>query len=414
MNEDVNLELCVLCKTSRFLCGRRECLLQKKWTKEFTMHKPVITKLDETFAPPSFFVGYSGYPKINAGPVVTIDRVNSTIIDNTDTWNDTTQEEVLKLRLALFRTKTQINVKSPLESPIIQRSHELLLGRNAVDVEVELERAIVPRITLGENVAPYGPIAPIKKFSITESPKTERYIEKVYYDTDLPAQQAVSILGKEKLDVSTIVRTFSAGMLGKAQQRKLVPTRWSITAVDDILSKQLVDLIKKQQEINDYRVFTNYFFGNKFVILLLPNVWSFEMIEVWMKGAYMNPSNTDIGVMDYELYEGRKSYASNITGAYYAARLAITEYLLKIQRQARILVMREIDDTYLLPLGVWVIRQGIRQALMKEYLTFGDLSSAFSYATSQLNYPSCYWEKKSVLYKHSKQQKKITDYFSKK
>ncbi|MHA1778345.1 MAG: hypothetical protein ACTSYN_02115, partial [Candidatus Heimdallarchaeaceae archaeon] len=287
-------ELCVKCKTSRLLCGRQSCPLTTRWIKNIDT-KPLIKKLDEAFAPPSFFVGRVGYPEINAGPLLTADRVPSMIIDNTSAWAAKSQDEIVQMRLSLFRTKARIHVKKPLESRIIQQSQEMLLGIKPVDVEVELEKAIIPRVLIDERVAPHGPTAPIKKFSVTENQSPLKPIEKVYYDGDLKAAEAVAILGKERINVDTVIRVFSAGMIGLDKNRKLVPTRWAITATDDILSKTNIKRLKTFQELGEYRIFKSYFFGNRFAIILIPEVWAYEMIEVWYKGAYYNPSNKDIG-----------------------------------------------------------------------------------------------------------------------
>ena len=168
-----NFDLCVVCKTSRLLCGEKTCPLLKKWFSNTHMVEPKITKLDDSFAPPAFFVGYVGYPRINAGPMITADRISSELIDNAEAWVDKTQEEIVQMRLSLFRTHSRIDAKKPLESDIIQRSHEVLLGVKSVDVEIELEKPIIPRILLNERTAPSGPIAPIKKLIVTEEGKSQ-------------------------------------------------------------------------------------------------------------------------------------------------------------------------------------------------------------------------------------------------
>ncbi|MCG3220350.1 MAG: hypothetical protein H7641_03125, partial [Candidatus Heimdallarchaeota archaeon] len=253
-DSSINFELCVVCKTSRMLCGRKSCPLLKKWSKEYSIEKPTIKNLDESFSPPSFFVSWGNYPYATAGPMLTVDRVGSESIDNSDNWLSRTQEEIVKMRVSLFRTRTRLNLKRPLDSDIIQKSQELLLGKNSVDVEVNLTKNIVPSIKLDERSAPAGPIAHIDKLRITENQSPVPAIERSYYDSDLLAVDAVQYLDKEKIDVSTIIRIFSAGMLGREQNRKLVPTRWSITAVDDIVSKQNIEKIKKFQELGEFRI----------------------------------------------------------------------------------------------------------------------------------------------------------------
>ncbi|MCE7741290.1 MAG: hypothetical protein GOP50_02425 [Candidatus Heimdallarchaeota archaeon] len=408
----INFELCVVCKTSRMLCGRRSCPLLNQWSQKYSIEQPKIENLDDSFTPPAFFVGWTGYPKINAGPMLTVNRLGSEYIDNANNWENKTQEDIVKMRISLLRTRSKIDVKRPLDSDIIQKSQEMLLGKKAIDVEVTLEKKIIPRIALDERMAPYGPIVPIKKLDLTENQSPITAIEKAYYDTDLIAADAVNTLGKEKLDVHTITRVFSAGMLGRKDNRKLVPTRWSIAAVDDIISKQNAEITKKFQELGEIRIFSNVFFGNRFVIMLVPDVWSYEMIEVWFQGAFMNPSNVNIGVGDYEWYDGRTEYASNVTGAYYAARLAVTEYLMKIQRQAQVIVLREISDEYRFPLGVWVIRVGVRGAMRNKHISVDTIDQAFELLPNYFQYPVKYWKNKSKMYDYNKKQTKLDMFLS--
>ncbi len=412
MSSPERLDLCVICKTSRHLCGKQPCPLLSKWYGSVNIPKPLITRLDETFAPPAFFVGYSGYPKVNAGPMLTPERLGSEVIDYSERWHTKTQDDIVKMRLSLLRTKSLVSVKKPLDNKIIETSHEMLLGIKPVDVEVELDKKIRPRIYLNERSPPHGPSSTIKKLDITENQTPLTGVEKAYYDTDLNASRAVKILGTGKIDINTITRVFSAGMLGEEKNRRLVPTRWSITAVDDILSKQKIKQIKNFQILGEYRVFTFYLFGNRFVIVLIPDVWQYEMIEVWFQGAYLNVSDKNIGVSDYEGYKGRTTYADKITGAYYAARLATTEYLIKEQRQAQVLVLREIDDSYKFPLGVWVIRQGVRQAMNNEYKKGDTIDNALNQAVKVLRLPKKYWKNKSKIYKMIKEQPKLDFFFS--
>jgi hypothetical protein len=65
---------------------------------------------------------------------------------------------------------------------------------------------------------------------------------------------------------------------------------------------------------------------------------------------------------NYEPFNGRTSYADECSGAYYAARLAALEYLENIQRQAKVLIVRDVRPDYWAPLGVWVIRETMRNA----------------------------------------------------
>jgi hypothetical protein len=87
----------------------------------------------------------------------------------------------------------------------------------------------------------------------------------------------------------------------------------------------------------------------------------------------------NVGSGDFEDYTGRKDYAENVGGAYYSARLAVLEYLKNIKKQASVLVYREIGSEYSIPLGVWVIRESVRNAMKNKSKNFEDLNQALYY-----------------------------------
>jgi len=111
---------------------------------------------------------------------------------------------------------------------------------------------------------------------------------------------------------------------------------------------------------------TNYL-GNRFEIYFPPKPWSFKLIEIYKVGCIWNKSNRDIIVFDSEIKK-RKKYVKNTGEAYYAVRLAILEKLNKIKKQATVIVKTTVDKSYNIPLGVWVIRGGVRGTLKKNLL----------------------------------------------
>ncbi|HDD05009.1 MAG TPA: hypothetical protein ENF51_00775, partial [Candidatus Aenigmarchaeota archaeon] len=104
-------------------------------------------------------------------------------------------------------------------------------------------------------------------------------------------------------------------------------------------------------------------YGNYFTVLLLPNKWSFELFELWRPESFWWRGKEVKVNRDFEGFYGRKNYAENTGGGYYAARLPVVEYLYEKRRQASVIVVRHITPDYYLPLGVWVVREGVRKAL---------------------------------------------------
>ncbi|MGQ9726724.1 MAG: Nre family DNA repair protein, partial [Candidatus Bathycorpusculaceae bacterium] len=260
-----------------------------------------------------------------------------------------------------------------------------------------------------DEVQPFGPSAPIRDLIVGDA-RWDHQIEKAYNDTDLKAAEAVIELYGRGVLVTKIQRAFSVGAFGLEKNRRLVPTRWSITAVDSILSKELMEKVKTFPEISEYRVYESHYLDNIFEVLMLPAAWSYEAIEAWYPGTVWNPSGRNVVMYsDWESYEGRTTYAE-IGGCYYAARLAVCEQLIKEQRQATVIVLREAHPGYIMPVGVWQVRENVRNAMRQKPFTFKSLDEALKWVATRFQIPIKQWIMRSQLLRNALFQKKITDF----
>jgi len=436
--------ICLRCKGARLLCGKKTCpiLLKKSILKSmipFEIGKSLRNIEIFGASPPGFFVGRYNYPNVAVGPLIpfkefeTYKYINDYhILDAPELWFGKQIEEVIKYRSSLVRSNFKINVNigeqkiteknnPPLKAQrLLETSQELSMAARPVDTETKIEKLNF-RMIMDNHALPMGPSGTTEKIRITENVKVHPKVDYCVSDTDLKAQEAISehLYLKGNVPFSSIIRVFSAGLLGEKYNRKLVPTRWSITAIDDIISKRLIKEIKKFPEISDYRIFEATYLDNHFKILLFPGKFTYEMNEVWAPNSLWNISlsgeNSKLEpqiMTDYEFYNGRKSYASNITGAYYAARKAVCEYLYKIRKQARILIFREVSSGYLVPLGVWVIRETVNNAMENtKPIMLDNFDSAINKMAEGLILDLKYWEKSSKLIKFIKTQRTIDSFF---
>ncbi len=341
-----------------------------------------IQKIKEEFediSPPRFLIGEYGYPKINVG-VMTGEEGN--IFD----FND-----YVSKRLLMINNVKRVDIKS--NKGFASAIKEAALSIRKVDLEIKA-KSVDASIHNFKFHGVYGPKVKVEKVRVIDNVKTKPIVEKIVND-EVKATEAVEILYRKKLDVNYIMQLFTTGNLGI--QKKFVPTRWSITAVDDIIGKKLINQIKEYDQIDKFGVGIGKLHGNEITIFLVPDIWGYELNEHWQKGTFVGEQF----VRDYEEYFGRKDYAENTIGAYYAIRLAIVEFLSKIKRQALAIVFREITPEYELPLGVWVLREAARKA-MNNVVWFEDLNAAEAFAGRKLI--------ESKLYVNRKRQKKLTDF----
>jgi hypothetical protein len=291
----------------------------------------------------------------------------------------------------------------------MQKLQELSMAARPVETELRLSKAPRKSLALSEDTQPFGPSAPMERFT-TSNVSVDKKIEKAYYDRDLLASDAVFSLYEEGILVTRLQRALSIGMFGEGVRRRFVPTRWSITAVDSGLSQRLVQTVKDFPTIDEYRVYSYSIYDNQYVAILLPEQWRFEWIEAWFPNTTWNQyTTTPYMIGDYEEYFGRKTYAK-VGGCYYSTRLAVTEELRRERKQAAAIVLRETYPGYLMPLGVWNVRESIRM-LMKQtpemHDTFG---KALRSAMSKMKISSKKWQETSVLIARELTQTKITAY----
>lgn len=358
--------------------------------------------------PPSVFIGRYGYPKVKVGPMVPPFHGDTTILDKPEMWLGKSLEDIVHYRLSLVRGVSDINVRAT-SGNYIESLQELAMASKSAESEALFEKKPVADIEqekdLGES-APFGPVAPLKSFK-TASLSIDKRLENVYYDKDLRAAEAIVDLFHQEVEVSRIHRVLSVGMLGLQKNRRLVPTRWSISATDDIISVSLIKNIVSYAQIDLFEVYKHSHLGNYYSIILIPDdVWSFEMKEVW----FDNNGNLGMGV-DFEDARGLDHYPS-IAGAYFAARLGVAEHLSQRRRKAAALVLREIHSDYVMPVGVWQIREGIRVALKNEKRQFESFENALSFACKSLSASRKEWIRGSKIIEQKKEQMRITDFLT--
>jgi len=331
-------------------------------------------------SPPSVFVGSYNYPKVFVGPMVPPVHGDTRLLDSPEQWSGKSLEDIVNFRLSLVRGIQKTSVDN-VNGRYIENLQEVVMSSKPLDSELIFTKPTSPNILLDGESAPFGPIGEIKsaKFSGTSPVKS---IEKIYYDKDLHAQDAVMNLYNSGIEISKIQKCFSIGMLGK--KRKLVPTRWSVTATDDIICKHLTEDVLNYSLIDSCKVFSYAHLGNIFTVVLFPHRWIYEMIEAWYSNGVMGFGS------DYEDARGI-DHPPAIAGSYFAAKLGVLEYLHKKKSQAGVVILREIRPEYAIPVGVWQVREGIRKAMLQNYTLADNFDHALNLASSKMSISKFEW-----------------------
>jgi len=361
-------------------------------------------------SPPGVFVGRYGYPKVSIGPMVPPQHGDTTILDTPEEWLGRPIETIVDYRYSLVRGNMRARVEDAANpTNTMQKLQELSMAARPVETELTLSKAPRRMLALSEDTQPFGPSAPMEKFS-TSGVSVDQKIEKAYYDRDLLASDAIFSLYSDGILVTRLQRALSIGMLGEGARRRFVPTRWSITAVDSGISQRLIEQVKDYPTIDEYRVYSYSVYDNQYVAILVPEPWRFEWIEAWFPNTTWNQFTTEPYMIgDYEEYFGRKTYAK-VGGCYYSTRLAVAEELVREKKQAAAIVLRETYPGYLMPLGVWNVRESIRMLMKQRPQTFDTFNGALRAALGKMKIDQKKWQETSVLISRELTQSKITAY----
>ena len=415
-----NSELCVRCR-GRGWCGQ-PCKILAKFRIETRNLKDSLKQEFQGSSPPAVFIGSKlAYPTVNVGIMSLQEKEeNAWIYDSPNYWSQENigSKQIISFRRNLINSRFQTKVFDiRKDNRLLRLVQEIGMASLQADVEIKLKKKPKPKIDFDSRLLPMGPSAQLKDIKVITNPKIPTFVEKVYSDTDLKSIEALKYLYKKGLDEHSLSQLLSIGITGLKKNRKLVPTRNSITAIDDSIGKHLLTKIRDYRTIESYTFYFGGHLGNYYLILFFPDIFSYELFEVVFPKTTWNPNPlSQVQIMtDYEAYEGRKNYAEETAGGYYAARLPILQHLEKEKKQASALVLRFVLPEYDVPLGVWVCRNSVRKALSSQPIYFETkedmLKYAKNFAEEKLKFNINDTLNQSKILKEIKSQVKLSRWF---
>lgn len=364
-------------------------------------------KIEKHFSgasPPEIFVGRYNYPDVNAGILSPNFFENSDELSMPEIWYEKKFGigDILTRRNKLVYGRFKTKVKKD-DNKLRDLMQEIAMSSKPISTEMFLKNNPKKHLEINK----YSPIitnsAQLENARLQENTKVDNKVNYLVSDIHVKSIDAIKELYEGEIPISNINKLLSAGLLGLKLKRKLVPTRWSITAVDDNIGKELLKKIRYYKEINEFMLFHAEYVGNHYEILLMPGNFSFEIIEAEIKYDKIN------FWQDHEGFYGRKDYAKEVVGGYYVAKLAVSEYLEKIKKQANVLVLREITNDYYAPLGVGILRETCRDAF--NYIEkFNSLNEAFEKMQERFKININIFKEKSITFKNYGKQKKLWDF----
>ena len=372
------------------ITGKGEYL--RRLTSRMPIRSMELGKELDGSTPPSVFIGSWNYPKVYAGPMISPYHGDTSFMDLPESWipQRASTRDIVKFRLDLVRGKQEVSI-TDLDNKLVEKLREISLASGSIESEVEFTHT--PRgSSFTDEHTPHGPSAVIKEFDIYEC-RWDHDLEKTYYDTDFKAKDAVLDLYEKGLPFSRIQKAFSVGAMGTERRRRLVPTRWSITACDTILADRLLGDVRRNPVLETYRVHEFSSLSNYYAVILLPTAWQYEWMEAFLRVL----GNEEVIFSDFERNHGKKEY-SIVGGCYYSCKMGVLERLAREGVQAGAIVLREAYQGYV-PLGVFNVRENVRHAMAQQPSEFHDIKTVLAHLSTKLRLPIERFINQSMLLK---------------
>lgn len=354
----------------------------------------------EGSSPPSVFIGSYNYPQVYAGPMIAPIHGDTRIMDTPESWipSHMTQEEIISFRLSLVRGKHPVHA-ADTGNRFVGKLQDIALSSGSIESEAKFLDT-PSGLMFSDESAPHGPSARIEHLDI-DVVQWDRDLAKIYYDTDLPAADGVIALHAKGIPFSQIQKAFSVGGMGIGKNRRLVPTRWSITACDTMIGDDLLRQVRRNNVLEGYRVHEFESLNNRYAVILTPTPWQYEWIEAFLHVL----GREEMIFADHEGHRKKEGYSS-VGGCYYSCRMAVLDALAREDIQAGAIILREARQGYI-PLGVFNVRENVRHAMRSPSREFESLNDALSHVAGGFSLPVSRFCAESTLLKGMRKERQM-------
>ncbi len=357
-------ELCYRCKTFKNLCGLPYCPIRERLKVIVRTYTRVASSTElNSASPPSGVVGEHGYPKVRIYVGVgTHSGIDVKFLEDPPQWWDRKLrlEDIIKLRSEMVNIVNEGRYHVRDFERLYSREISLIqVSERPVECEVRIEKILDRNVMFDLKLLPLS-MRVMGDLKVVSNPCINNRMEKIIHDYDMKARDAIVELYRSGVEIYSIQRAMSFGLLGSRRFRRIVPTRWAITAVDRIITDYLRKEVRKNREISNFEIYSIEYMNNRFTVILLPGELRIRWIEFWYPRAGMRHRD-DKPVLSLEIVEDLRGNVETMDGGFEAARMGILEALCRRGRKGRVIIIREILPDYYIGIGNWHIREDMRR-----------------------------------------------------
>ncbi|MHA1935351.1 MAG: hypothetical protein ACW97A_08715 [Candidatus Thorarchaeota archaeon] len=341
------------------------------------------------FSPPGVSVETAKYPIVNAGVLAsTAPSEFLSIFDHPEAWMGLDREAILTMRGHLYRFVVPIDAREMQPHDIVGLLQKIALSVSPVALGVEVSTLPPRHFQVRGGQLPSGPEIPLKSFEIISEPEISRVAQKIS-EKDITASEAIWQLFDYDYSLEQVARLMAVGLLGRQDNRRLVPMRGAYKAViDSFLSKSIKQLGERPYS-PIFKIHVGSLFGDTFTAIAQPGEPAVDYLNI-REGTKTGTS-----------FEDAKIPASDARTSVLAdhARFSAYNHMMKNDQSSHITIFHFSQNQRNKILGPWVARAGVIDCLTSNPVQLESKENALAVLKSILRPNLDTWDNNNLLVK---------------
>ncbi|MFW9847210.1 MAG: hypothetical protein ACFFD6_10705 [Candidatus Thorarchaeota archaeon] len=347
------------------------------FTTQTQLGSPSPSRSLTVFSPPGIFMETSKFPIVNAG-ILASTRPSEwlSIFDHPEAWRGLDRDAIISMRRQLYRFILPLDGRELTPRDAVEVLQTLALAVSPVAVEVLSDDLPSPRLHINGGLLPSGPAVRASSFEIVSEPEISKVAKRIT-EKDIPASEAIWSLLDFDYTLDQVARLMSVGLLGRIENRRMVPLRSAYKATIDSYISRCVMELTDCPDAAESRLYMSSFFGDSFTILSVPGESRVD---------YLRMEKTAKEVKRGVSLEDLRHTPTDSKTAVFADHARFSAYsAMNAERlTSHIIIFHFSRNARSNSLGPWISRAGVREALQSTPVLLENRGNAMAVLNSVL------------------------------
>ncbi|MGY5852116.1 MAG: hypothetical protein RTU92_00960 [Candidatus Thorarchaeota archaeon] len=346
-------------------------------TTQLQLDQVVDSSSHTIFTPPGIFVEAAKYPTLWTGVLASTEpSEHLSIHDHPSAWRGLGLEAILMMRRQLYKFVLPMDarLKTPHDSAKVVQTIALSVSPVALRVEAS---SLPPRnLHVMGSQLPSSPMVRVKNIEILSEPEISRVAQNVT-EEDIPAANGIWKLIDYDYSLDQVARLLATGLLGRKNNRRLMPTRSAYKAtIDAFVNRAIIELAEKPER-DTISLQMAQLLGDTFTVLMQPGEPRVDYLRIEQFQGTTNRGTN---------FEDTKYPDTNPRTSIYAdhARYSAYRKLIANSTKAHITIFHLNRNPRSNALGPWITRAGVEDALESKAVELDDSINAIRVLQSLL------------------------------